>query len=539
VFIKLYPYHLLHNPFPSSPTPSIDDSKILGGKRHNDAKNSIISCVEDIYNIDRINNDNNKFRIVTIVQDVGSGKTHLTLHVKISDLREKAIFSYLDLSQIYPKNIPSIYQSMIHGFDNDYLGMLRKEILFYILDKSKSNNKLAKKIFRLGFFESLSGKGLESKVLQIIANKTDLNIDKIDSLFEDEFSSSDLVIIKKIIQNKFDSYDSVTLLDMINRLSLLSRLNLKLLNKISIFQFDEFDATSDTLSFVKALINTHLPYTILMLISTPFAYNGIGMKDSSVFDRLEKANYKIDLAGSNSFEEISDIVLEYIRYYNQYSSLSETDIKDLLSKLKILYDDFDFRNIRSILNIMYNSFEIARHKNLQLVTEDSIDEALKSTYPGLKIKGSIMNISISEFIKIKNHMISVVDLKQEIITSIKTLLESIKQIDPHYENYYFSQNGIEIFDNDPNETSAISISGNSGALLFKQNLSLNNIAEFTSDGSSVFSGSNITGSETHKIILDRTKIIDLLYYAYKLKANMSTNEDTQRAILLAKSINLN
>lgn len=276
-----------------------------------------------------------------------------------------------------------------------------------------------------------------------------------------------------------------------------------------------------------------------MLISTPFAYNGIGMKDSSVFDRLEKANYKIDLAGSNSFEEISDIVLEYIRYYNQYSGLSQADIKDLLSKLKILYDDFDFRNIRSILNIMYNSFEIARHKNLQSVTEDSIDEALKSTYPGLKIKGSIMNISISEFIKIKNHMISVVDLKQEIITSIKTLLESIKQIDPHYENYYFSHDDIEIFGNELNETSAISISGNSGALLFKQNLSLNNIAEFASDGSSVFSGSNIAVSETHKITLDRTKIIDLLYYAYKLKANISTNEDTQRAILLAKSINLN
>ena len=146
-----------------------------------------------------------------------------------------------------------------------------------------------------------------------------------------------------------------------------------------------------------------------------------------------------------------------------------------------------------------------------------------------------MNISISEFIKIKNHMISVVDFKQEIITSIKTLLESIKQIDPHYENFYLSDEDIEILDNEPNVTSAISISGNSGAILFKQNLFLNNIAEIASDGGSVFPRSNITG---HKITLDRTKIIDLLYYAYKLKANMSTNEDTQRAILLAKSINL-
>ena len=53
-----------------------------------------------------------------------------------------------------------------------------------------------------------------------------------------------------------------------------------------------------------------------MLILTPSSYLKIASDDSSVYDRLEKANYKIDLAGSNSFEEISDIVLEYINFYN-------------------------------------------------------------------------------------------------------------------------------------------------------------------------------------------------------------------------------
>ena len=50
-----------------------------------------------------------------------------------------------------------------------------------------------------------------------------------------------------------------------------------------------------------------------MLITTPSYYSDISHISPSLFDRLEKANYKIDLAGSNSFEEINDIVLEYIK----------------------------------------------------------------------------------------------------------------------------------------------------------------------------------------------------------------------------------
>ena len=36
-----YPYGLLHNPYPSSPTPTEKDAQILGGTRHIQAKESI------------------------------------------------------------------------------------------------------------------------------------------------------------------------------------------------------------------------------------------------------------------------------------------------------------------------------------------------------------------------------------------------------------------------------------------------------------------------------------------------------------------
>jgi hypothetical protein len=141
----LYPYNLNKNPFPSSPTPNLKDVQVLGGKRHQESRNSILTCIEDLVKQTETNDNKEKFRIITIIQDVGSGKTHLTLNIKILGTNEKAIISYLDMSQIYPKNIPSIYQSMISGFEPEYLYSLKKELLYYIKDLIKSDNKIAKK----------------------------------------------------------------------------------------------------------------------------------------------------------------------------------------------------------------------------------------------------------------------------------------------------------------------------------------------------------------------------------------------------------
>lgn len=534
----MYPYQLNNNPFPNTPTPSLKDARILGGKKHIDAKNSITSCINDLSKKLKLCNTDNEFRIITIIQDVGSGKTHLTIHLKISDLKDKAIFSYIDLSKVYPKNIPSIYQSMIYGFEKEYLSTLRKELLYHILDKSRGNKKLAKKIFRLGLLESLSGKGLESKALQSVENKLDISIKDIDSIFIEEFSENDIKIIKKIIQNRFESLESITMLEMINRLTLLSRLNLLLFNKISIFQFDELDAESNTLSLIKGLINTHLPNTILMMNLTPSSYNKIGTTDGSVYDRLEKANYKIDLAGSNSFEEISDIVMEYLFYNDQMPGNQAIVRKDLITILKILYDDFDFRNIRSILNIMHNTFEIARQKNISSINEECIDESLKIVYPGMKIKGSIMNISISEYIKIKSYLTTDTNLENEIVSSIESLLKALEHDGSPISNRTFSRRDINVSYSELINTTKSVNNNATTAIVLNEQLSSNYNSMYLDKKHITLYSPSTKSHEKPKIFLDRSKIIDLLYYHYKLKDNVNTMEDNERALILAKSLNL-
>jgi hypothetical protein len=50
--------------------------------------------------------------------------------------------------------------------------------------------------------------------------------------------------------------------------------------------------------------------------------------------------------------------------------------------------------------------------------------------------------------------------------------------------------------------------------------------------------SPIKSPEKPKIFLDRSKIIDLFYYSYKIKENVNSAEDNERALILAKSLNL-
>jgi hypothetical protein len=444
------------------------------------------------------------------------------------------------MAQIYPKNIPSIYQSMISGFEPEYLYNLKKELLYYIKDLIKSDNKIAKKIFKLGFFESISGRGIDNKILQILENRLQPDLGYIDNILGDEdFSKNDISTIKTIIQNQFENNESITLMDMINRLSTLSKINLKLFNKISLYQFDEFDNNAETLSFMKALINAHISNTILMLILTPSSYLKIASENSSIYDRLEKANYKIDLAGSNSFEEISDIVLEYIKFSNLNTTITDGQRNELFSQIKILYEDFDFRNIRSILNIMYSAFEIASNKKMSIISEQILDETLRKTYPGLKIKGSLVDISISDYIKIKNRIDASRDIKKEIITSLRGLINYLHQhnIKCKYEYYLPSEEAVNIIYKDHSgSTSQITMLLNESTLTNMKSTVFNNIETTVKDFN--YPKIKTTNNDSISINLDRTKIIDLLYVYDKLNRNLHTMADNNKIFLLAKSINL-
>lgn len=597
-----YPYGLEKNPYPSSPTPGKDDICILGGQRHKDARNAIFSCINDIHSKMSIQ-QNNQFRMITMIQDVGSGKTHLALNIGISpEFIDKSIVSYLDLSQIFPRTIQNVFLGLIHGFPETYFTDLKRNLLYFIKSKYDTNKKEVTKTFKLGFFEKFGGKGIENKIADIMTNKMSIESKYLDTLFYNDFSESEIQFIKSILddtinqtsinnfsntetsnnthQNNSDDhssglYENFNIQDVIHRFSILSKLNNMFYEKITMLQIDEFDSNDQSLAFIKAIINSHLPNTVVMLILTPSSYKEISGIDISVFDRLEKANYKIDLAGSNTFDEIMDIGLEYIRSHDEGKfNFKVSDAKALTSKLRIIFDEFqDFRNIRSMLNILYHSMEDANKRGINYLDEDAFDNTLRTIYPGLRIKGSLMNIPISEFIKIKNNIHNSVNIEYNLKDSILNLknyvdrkkTERLADSDKTQLNDSKSYNNQKInfiYEENPSSYIVINMSNNQEVtmkkieklsdlnksqdikeevMIFAQNIGKSDgIDDKIENDSDRNHGKIFDNIGTINVHIDRQKLIDLLYFNSKISVMDNFDvDDTNRMLLLGKSINLN
>ncbi|HEY6756072.1 MAG TPA: hypothetical protein VI037_01655 [Nitrososphaera sp.] len=544
----MYPYKLDRNPYPSSPTPTLTDAMILGGKRHKEAKAAMVSCISDLRAKIGMGTPTDKdFRLVTMIQDVGSGKTHLALHTKgLREVSESAIVSYIDLSQISPRTMHSLYGAMLAGFTDEDVAILRKTVVDYLLQRAEQNVPNAKRIFNYGFIDFIRGKSLADKAAQLLGNEIVPNYAAIDDTLYEEFSPIEITILKLVIEGNFraDAQNVATLEDIIASLAALAQLNLRFLHKITLFQIDEFDSGKESVEFVKAVINAHLPATVLMLIFTPSSYDEICRTTVSVFDRLEKANYKIDIAGSNTLEEIVDIVLEYIRHHDVSKSFNEECERDLAAKVRVIYDEFsDFRNVRSMLNILYHATENAAKRNLGTIDEESIDDTIKNVYPGLRIRGSLMYVPLSDFIKIRRNCHDVQTLESGIRNAVKDLVNYAHEVgvlarpDPANDK----GNGVDVTYSDLFGTKvAVAVVINKDhAKSFEQ---ISNTLRSTSfvDRLIILTNANtMSGTKRSLLVnIDTCKMIDLIYFSKKYNNNEIHHDDSQRAILLAKSMSL-
>lgn len=539
------PYGLDTNPFPSNPTPSTSVSKILGGKRHIDAVDSIKKCVKDLdlkSNSKTFNSDD-LFNIISVIQDVGSGKTHMTLHLKtIEEIKDKSVISYTDLTQVQPRDIDNFFHSIISGFGEEYFSQISSRLIQYLKDRYKHSPRLVKKIVKYGFFDSLNGNSISDKIEQLSEKKTRMSYEHLFELMTTDFSKMEIHLISEIFRTGTLNYsDLKTFENLIMVLSTLATINTKLLNKITLFQIDEFDTNIASLEYLKGLINSHIPYAILMIVTTPSYYSEISRISPSLFDRLEKANYKIDLAGSNSFDEINDIVLKYISHHN--NQLSALEKKDLTSKIRIIYDEFpDFRNIRSILNVTSHAFDIAKARKSKIIDEQSIEETLKSVYPGLRLRGSIMGIPISDFIKMRKMSIDKEVVEMGIKDAVRNLINyfdelgavkknqdkiDFEHLDAIYNDHMGKKIGITIaVDTDKNKNfDKIVKSTRKTSVVDKLVVLTTNMT-------------NIKRNGTTFVTIDKWKLADLLYFNKKYDSHEFSIEDPQKAILLAKSIQI-
>jgi hypothetical protein len=543
----MYPYFLNINPYPSSPTPALVDSQILGGNTHKQARTAILSCIEDLYSKLGSNPTDKDFRLITMIQDVGSGKTHLALHIRgLPELSTNTVTSYVDLTRVSPRDIYNTYESILSGFSNEDVITMREAIISMLSFKAEKNVGPARKIFKYGLSDRIAGKSFSDKARLVLQGKETMNYDYVDEVLRDEFSEIQIDLIKGIVGDKFrrDSANVRTLEGVINSLSAIANLNFRLLNKLTIFQFDEFDSNKETLEIIKALINAHIPSSLLMLIMTPASYNEIKKENASVFDRLEKANYKIDLAGSNTVTELLDIIFEYIRHYDKINNFTPEHENELASRIRVIYDEFpEFRNVRSILNILYHATENAARTNSFTIDEQSIDDTIKRNYPGLKIRGSLMDVPLSEFIRIRKNSMSSDALESNVRDAIKNLLAYTTQtgsvsgvnidniignsIDVVYNDNYGTKIAVAVVVNKDHSKALAQISSAAKSLSL-----VDRLVVLTNTGTAV--GEN----GTTVVNMDKGKLIDLIYFNDKFKNEELLKDDLEKAVVLAKSMKL-
>lgn len=543
----MYPYFLNINPYPSSPTPALADSQILGGNTHKQARTAILSCIEDLYSKLGSNPTDKDFRLITMIQDVGSGKTHLALHIRgLPELSTNTVTSYVDLSRVSPRDIYNTYESILSGFSNEDVITMREAIINMLSFKAEKNVGPARKIFKYGLSDRIAGKSFSDKARLVLQGKETMNYDYVDEVLRDEFSEIQIDLIKGIVGDKFrrDSANVRTLEGVINSLSAIANLNFRLLNKLTIFQFDEFDSNKETLEIIKALINAHIPSSLLMLIMTPASYNEIKKENASVFDRMEKANYKIDLAGSNTVTELLDIIFEYIRHYDKINNFTPEHENELASRIRVIYDEFpEFRNVRSILNILYHATENAARTNSFTIDEQSIDDTIKRNYPGLKIRGSLMDVPLSEFIRIRKNSMSSDALESNVRDAIKNLLAYTTQtgsvtgvnidniignsIDAVYNDNYGTKIAVAVVVNKDHSKALAQISSAAKSLSL-----VDRLVVLTNTGTAV--GEN----GTTVVNMDKGKLIDLIYFNDKFKNEELLKDDLEKAVVLAKSMKL-
>src|SRR5688500_4009910 len=192
------PYNLTVNPFPSSPTPTLSSANILGGKRHIAALNSIKDCLNDsnikLNSTEPLNED--LFKLISVIQDVGSGKTHLTLHMKtLSEINDKSIISYVDLTQVQPREIDNFFHSIASGFGKEYYDSIKTKLIEYLKECYVHNPRLVKKIVKYGFFDSLNGNSISDKIEQITERKLRISYEHLFELMSNDFTKIEIHLI--------------------------------------------------------------------------------------------------------------------------------------------------------------------------------------------------------------------------------------------------------------------------------------------------------------------------------------------------------
>jgi hypothetical protein len=222
---------------------------------------------------------------------------------------------------------------------------------------------------------------------------------------------------------------------------------------------------------------------------------------------------------------------------------------DLSSKIKIIYDEFpDFRNVRSMINILYHATELVGKRDAGSIDEQALEETIKTAFPGLRIKGSIMSVPVSDFMKIRRMSNNLQELEDRVKNAVRDLVQctegesSLSPLD-------LSEDTSELFDvlyrDSQGDKVAVSVAlDKERSCKINQGIARSQFSGYVnkvlilSDRPSHIDVQKEIGPQVKNVNMDGSKLIDLIYFSSKYRESQFSDEDLKRASMLARSIEL-
>ena len=387
-----YPYGLKMNPFSHVPTPSLTAAKVLGGRRWKEAKERILICIDELR--ESMLRGQKDFMIMSIVGPLGTGKTHLALHMKT--LKDEFECAYIDLTRIEPKDLQSIYLAIIKELGHGFFQELRNGLILNLVDKTEKGNKSAKKALGIGIIDRIIGRRPIDIAKGIVEKRRSMNIyalrDAFPELVDDATFES---VLNTISENSNWFLEVKDFNEALKKLKSLTRV-LCSLGRVLLIEVDEISASKPLMDGLKAIINEKPPGVVLVTILRSEVEKEIANADPSLADRLQKASFTYFLSQPDDPEEIWDIIKEYLKFHK--ALISEEDGEVLKNLIKYAYSEFGINELRGILALIREALELA--KGSWRISEDHLIGAIIRIRPTAELRGSIMRIPIPDYLRI-------------------------------------------------------------------------------------------------------------------------------------------
>jgi hypothetical protein len=490
------------------------------------------------------------FSIVSIVGPLGTGKTHLALHMKT--LKDKFECTYVDLTRIEPKDLKSIYLAIVKDLRNDFFQELHDGLILKLGERAEEGNDYAMKVLKIGLFDRILGRRTSSIAENIINKRRTMDLSYLKGTLPELAENCALESALKIL-----SEDSLWFLevkdfnDALEKLKGLATITC-IIGKVLLIEIDEISDAKPLMDGIKAVINEKLPGVVLVAILRSGVETEISEADPSLYDRLRKAPFTCSLSQPDDPDQIWDIIREYLKFHS--AIITEEDGEALRNLIRYAYNEVGMTEIRELLALIREALELAKGSNR--IGDEHLIGAIIRIRPNAELKGSIMRIPIPDYLRI-------------IRTSMKTLEETsygLTRAIRDLGRYLFIRDAIfythgasrridtpggsksfrladAYFEEKDGRKIAVNVKLTEKECLTKQEIddTLEIVEHGRVDQAIVLTNAAYSRDLEHpKLVFekmaDRRSIADYLYFSEKFQAGRLTENDEKNAIRLAKCL---